>query len=324
MKASVIGIGGLHFGNLCDQSVTSRIIHSALDTGINFIDTAPMYGNGFSEGYIARAIKGKRQDVILATKVGLVPNAAADGTFGVSVVPLNEQTIRASLEKSLQALETDYIDLYQVHAFDPTTPIEETMSTLTSLVREGKVRYIGCSNYLHGELEKTATTATVNGGTPFVSFQAHYNMIERRGETEVLPSCHNLKVGFICNRPLARGILTGKYKTNQPIPEGSRAVISYRIRRWLSEPTLRMVGALDDWARQRGHTVAELAISWLLAQSCVAVVVIGTRNLTQLEENIHSVDWSLSRRELAEIDGIISRLGLMSQVKNMPETLFEM
>ncbi|MDO8568369.1 MAG: aldo/keto reductase, partial [Dehalococcoidales bacterium] len=286
LKASVLGIGGLHFGNLCDQATTTRIIHQALDTGINFIDTAPMYGNGYSEGYIGNAIRGYRHDVLIATKVGLEPKITRDGTDGVSVVPLDEKNIRSSVDKSLRALGTDYIDLYQVHAFDPNTPVEATMATLDALVKEGKIRLIGCSNYLRGEIELASAAEAKNGWTQFVSFQTHYNLIERRAEQEVIPSCHALGVGIICNRALARGILTGKYKPSQPLPEGSRAVTSYRIRRWLSEGTLRLVAALDEWAQKHSRTVIELAIAWLLAKPDVSVVLVGVRDIHQLEINV--------------------------------------
>lgn len=320
LKISVLGIGGLHFGNYCDQETTNHIVHAALDSGINLIDTAPMYGNALSEEYIAAALKGRRTEAVIATKVGLVPVTNADGAFSVAVAPLNKKNIRENLEKSLRNLQTDYIDLYQVHAFDNTTPVAETLDTLKLLVREGKTRFIGCSNYLKGELEKTATA---KGGTPFISFQAHYNMIERRAETEVLPECRKAHVGMICNRPLARGILTGKYRAGALLPEGSRAVSSYRIRRWLSEPTLELVAGLQKWSAMRGHSVTELAIAWLLAQPGVASVLNGVRNLTQLEENIRAVNWALTRNELEEIDGIINSVGLMVQVGSMPETLFE-
>jgi aryl-alcohol dehydrogenase-like predicted oxidoreductase len=322
LKPSVLGVGGLHFGTLCDQATATSIIHRALDAGVNFIDTAPLYGDGYSEGFIGNAIKGRRHNVIIATKVGLVPSMAQDGTFGVSVIPLNKKSILSSVEGSLRALGTDYIDLFQVHAYDPNTPVEETMATLDRLVQEGKVRCIGCSNYLRGELKK-ATAAVRKGGVRFASFQAHYNLIERRAEQEVFPDCHKLGVGIICNRPLSRGILTGKYKPAQPLPQDSRAVSSYRIRRWLSESTLLLVSALEELALNDGRTVAELAIAWLLAQNGVSVVLAGVRDLQQLEVNIRATNWILSSKELARIDEIIDKMNLMVQVKAMPETLFE-
>jgi len=282
-----------------------------------------MYGGGFSEACIRNGIEGHRSDFLIATKVGLEPRTAEDGTFGVSVVPVNETNIRTSIEKSLRALGTDYIDLYQVHAFDPNTPVEETMAALDALVQEGKVRFIGCSNYFPGELELTAEVASKQGWTQFVSFQAHYNLLERRAEEELAPGCRALGVSIVCNRALARGITTGKYKHNQPLPEGSRAQTSYRIRRWLSERTLCLVAALNEFAEQRGRTVTELAIAWLLARPGVSVVLAGMRNLHQLETNVRAAEWTLSEEDMEEVDTIIERMEMMPQVKAMPETFFE-
>jgi aryl-alcohol dehydrogenase-like predicted oxidoreductase len=321
--ASVLGIGGLHFGVFCDQATTARIIHRALDLGVNFIDTAPMYGNGHSETFIRNAIKGHRHEVLLSTKVGLKPLIAPDGTFGTSVAPLTKDYIRSSLEDSLRTLRTDYIDLYQVHAFDPKTPIEESIETLDMLIKEGKVRFVGCSNYNHTELDLVSSVVSKHGWTQFASFQVHYNLIERRAEQNIVPACHALGLGIICNRALARGILTGKYESDKPLPEGSRAATSIRVRRWLSEPTLHLVAALDEFALERGHTVTELAIAWLLARPDISVVLAGMRNLGQLETNAHATEWSLSDEDLAEIDATIENSGLTSQVNTMPETFFE-
>lgn len=321
--ASVLGIGGLHFGVFCDQATTTRIIRRALDLGVNFIDTAPMYGHDHSETFIKNAIHSRRHEVLLSTKVGLEPRIAPDGTLGVSVVPLTRAHIRSSLENSLRALGTDYIDLYQVHAFDPQTPIEETMEALDALVREGKVRFIGCSNYNHAELELVWAAVARCGRTQFSSFQVHYNLIERSAEQSIIPACRALGVGTICNRALARGILTGKYKPNQPLPEGSRAVTSQRVRRWLSERTLRLVVALEEFARERGHTVTELAIAWLLRKPDVSVILAGMRNLDHLETNVRAIEWTLSDEDLIEIDDIIQNFGLMTEVEVMPETFFE-
>ena len=323
LMTSVLGIGGLHFGVFCDQATTTHIIHWALDLGVNFIDTAPMYGERHSETFIRNAINGRRHEVLLSTKVGLKPLIAPDGTFGVSVAPLTKDYIRSSLEESLCALGTDYIDLYQIHAFDPKTPIEESMETLNMLVREGKVRFIGCSNYNHTELDLVSSVAAKRGWAQFASFQVQYNLIERRAEQDIVPACRALGLGIICNRALARGILTGKYKLNQPIPEGSRAVTSIRVRRWLSQDTLGLVAALDEFAQERGHTVTELAIAWLLAKPDISVVLAGMRNLSQLETNVYATEWSLSDEDLAEIDATIENSGLTSQVNTMPETFFE-
>lgn len=320
---SALGIGALHFGVYLDQAASTRIILRAHELGVNFIDTAPMYGNGDSEKYIRKAIEGHRHEFLISTKVGLVPKIAPDGTFGCCVAPMTPDYIRSCLEKSLIDLGTDYIDLYQVHAFDPDRPVEDTLRTLDSLVREGKVLYTGCSNYNHIELELASSAAKRNGWTEFVSFQVQYSLTERRAEQDIAPSCHNHGVGILCNRALSRGILANKYKPNQPLPEGSRASMSYRVRQWLSESTMLLVEDLNEFARKRGHTSAELAIAWLLTRPDVSIVLAGMRNLEQLEINVRGTEWSLSEEDLREIDAIIEKHNLMSQVNSMPETFFE-
>ncbi len=322
-KPSVLGVGGLHFGVFCDQATTNLIIHRALDLGVNFIETAPMYGQGLSEEYIKNAVDGQRDQVFLSTKVGLEPRTMPDGSFGVSVVPLTQDRIRTSLGQSLRALGTDYIDLLQIHAFDAETPVEETMETLDALVREGKARAIGCSNYNPCELQKVIDAGQDRHWRQLDSFQVHYNMIERRAEDELVSACRELNMSMICNRTLARGILGGQYRPHQPPPEGSRAATSDRVKRWLSEPTVRLVQALFEFARGQGRTVAELSIAWLLTRSEVSVVLAGMRNLDQLKNCAAAVDWELSSDELAEVDRIIANEDLTDQVWSLPEVFFE-
>lgn len=323
LEASVLGVGGLHFGVFCNQQETTRIISRALDLGINFIDTAPMYGNGNSERFIKNAIKGRRKQVLISTKVGLEPHFLKEGTFGVKVVPLKKIVIRQSVEKSLANLGIDYIDLYQVHAFDATTPMEETAEALKELVDEGKIRFAGCSNYDYAEFIDTATTARENKLLRFVSLQCHYNLIERRAEQEIVPACIEHNCSIICYRALCRGILTGKYKLNQPLPEGSRAHISNRVRRWLSKDTLMLTQALEGFALSRGRSLTEVAIAWLLNRPAVAVVLAGMRSIEHLEVCCKSTDWHLSKAEMEEIDKIISSLSLTAQVNSLPETFLE-
>jgi len=323
LATSALGIGGLHFGVYCDQARTTEIIHNAIGKGINFIDTAPMYGNGSSERFIGRAVRGSRHKVMLSTKVGLAPKNEPDGKFSVSIDPLTGQNIRRSLENSLSAFGTDYIDLYQLHAFDPNAPIEETMCTLDSLVREGKTRFIGCSNYDHNEFEIAFKTASEREWANFVSFQVQYNLIERRAERDIMPLCGARGIGVICNRALARGVLTGKYKKNEPFPSQSRASTSIRVRRLLSEENLNLISALDDFAKERGRSLAELAISWLLSKEQISTVLVGVRDLEQLKNCVEAVDWKLSDNDLNCIDEVIERLGLTGKVKENPEVFFE-
>jgi aryl-alcohol dehydrogenase-like predicted oxidoreductase len=322
-KASVLGLGALHFGVFLDRGETSRVVRQALDRGINFIDTAPMYRRGQSEAFIRQAIAGRRQEVLIATKVGLEPKMGGDGTFGVSVVKLDEKRIRTSLEESLRNLGTEYIDLYQVHAFDRSTPPEETLSVLDRLVQEGKVRFIGCSNYNPGELVTMAETGAKRGGSRFISLQNHYNLIERRSEGEILPLCRSLNLGMICNRALCRGILSGKYKLHHPPPAGSRAATSHRVKRLLAESTVLLAERLDEFARNHGHTLAEMAIAWLLAKREVSIVLAGVRNGDQLDSCIRATEWRLSPAALQEIDGMVEEMGLFPRVRAMPETYLE-
>lgn len=323
LKTSALGVGALHFGVFCDQEATTRIIQRALDLGMNFIDTAPMYGNANSESFVKNAIKGRRSEVIIGTKVGLEPHFLADGTFGVEVVALNKRNIRHSVEKSLSNLGTDYIDLYQIHAFDASTPVGETMEALEELIREGKIRFAGCSNYDDAELNDAVKAADRQKLVRLVSLQCHYNLIERRAEQAIVPTCIEKNCSIICYRALCRGILTGKYKYNQPFPEGSRAQISNRVRRWLSKETLLLTQAIENYAQKYSRTLSELAISWLLSRPGVATVLVGVRDIKQLEVCARATDWRLTKADLHEIDKTINELGMTSQVRSLPETFLE-
>ncbi len=323
LNASVIGLGSLHFGVFMNQKESSNIINHALNRGINFIDTSPIYGNGKSESFIKNAIKDRRDEVILSTKVGLKPITREDGTFGVDVERLTKNNIESSLDKSLRALGTDYIDLYQLHAFDPETPIEETMEIVDKLIEDGKIRFIGCSNYNLEELNTVCKVVEENRWKNFSSFQVHYNLMERRAEEELVPRCRELGNTIIVNRALAKGILTGKYKLNKPLPKNSRGVISMRIRGWLDEKTLLLIQELENFAKECGHTATELAISWLLSRNPNALVLAGVRNSGHLNTWINAVGWVLSNKDMKEIDGIIEDLNLMSQVESRPDTFFE-
>ncbi len=236
---------------------------------------------------------------------------------------MRKEIIRQSLEKSLINLGTDYIDLYQVHAFDSSTAIEETLEELEKLTKEGKIRFVGCSNYDHREFNYAAKIADKEKLLRFVSLQCHYNLIERRAESEIVPACIERNCSIICYRALGRGILTGKYKYNQPLPEGSRAQISNRVRHWLSKDTLMLTQALDDFARDCGHTLTELAITWLLTRPAVGMVLAGMRNIESLETCCKAVDWQLSKEELEKVERIIEGLFLTEQVSALPETFLE-
>ena len=323
MEASTIGLGALHFGVFLDQEETTRIVHHAIENGVNFIDTAPMYGNGNSELFLRNALKDYRHRVILSTKAGLEPVIRKDGSFGVEIATLKEEYIRRSVEKSLQRLGVDYIDLFQLHAFDWSTPFEETMKTLDSLVQEGKIRAVGCSNYNKQELFRALSVIETYGHTPLSTLQCHYNVIEQRARRELIGNCRNKQIGVICNRGLARGILTGKYKFGRPPPERSRGVESLRIRECLSRETLDLVQDLRSWASRHERSVVEFALAWLLSREEISVALVGVRNIEQLNKCIRAADWSLGNGEFAEIDKIIDRMGLSNQVNSLPEVFLE-
>jgi aryl-alcohol dehydrogenase-like predicted oxidoreductase len=256
--------------------------------------------------------------VLISTKAGLRPIVNKDGIFGVEVEALTKANISRSVEKSLERLETDHVDLFQLHAFDDRTPISETLGVLEDLKKQGKIRAYGCSNYGPEQLESTLAQ-----GAGFSSCQVHYNLIERRAEEKLSRTCEAKGIGMICNRALARGLLSGKYKKDQPVPEGSRAATSQRIRRTLDVQSLDLVATLERYAASRGHSAVELALAWLLSRKFVAVVLIGARDARQLEGCVKALEWKLSGQDLSQIDQLIERSGQMPKVLANPETFFE-
>ncbi len=321
--SSVIGLGALHFGVYLDEGDAIGMVHHALASGVNFIDTGPLYGNGMAETIVGKAIKGRRGKCLLSTKVGLARNTRPDGTFGVEVVPLRPERIRAALEKSLRELQTDYIDLFQFHAFDDSTALEESFETMDRLVQEGKILAVGASNYDANELLRVISTIRANNWLPLAALECHYNAIERRAESQILPICREWQISIIPYRSLARGILTGKYTPEGTIPEHSRAVDSWRVRRLLDDATLRLVGALSSYARENGHSVTELAIAWHLSRQETGSVLIGARNQAQFDECAKATSWQLNASQLQEIDTIIENEGRSQFVAKSPDVFFE-
>ena len=317
--ASVLGMGALHFGIYLDAAESERLVHEALDLGVTFFDTAPLYGRGESESHLGRALAGRRQRLIISTKVGLAPATLPDGRFSVTVTPLNAAQMRISVEQSLHNLGIETIDLLQLHAFDPHTPLSETFEAVTRLVAEGKVRWVGCSNYSEEQLEEAAAS----GVMPFVAFQCHYNMVERRAGTHIAPACQRYGLGILCNRALARGILTARYRPGAPPPSGSRGADSERVRHGLTPELLTLILDLDAWARDHGHTVTELALAWLLTQPGVSVALAGTRTSCQLAACARAADWELSTADLEAVDDIVAAHGLTERIRALPQTFFE-
>ncbi|HET7233937.1 MAG TPA: aldo/keto reductase, partial [Longimicrobium sp.] len=256
LEVSVVGLGCNNFGGRLDAQQTASVVDAALDAGINFLDTADIYGRTQSEVYLGRALKGRRERVVLASKFGMKVDEQRRGA--------RPEYVRRACEDSLRRLETDYLDLYQLHTPDASVPIADTLGALDELVKAGKVREIGCSNFSPGQLRE-AEDAVRPGGARFVSVQNEYSMIHREPERGVLDTCEQLGIAFIPYFPLASGLLTGKYRRGQPTPQGAR-LAEERFTAMRSERNLELVERLVAFAEARGYTLLELAFSWLLAR----------------------------------------------------------
>jgi aryl-alcohol dehydrogenase-like predicted oxidoreductase len=299
LRVSALGLGGSTFGRQCDAALTARVVGRALDLGINFVDTADVYADGLSETYLGRAVRDRRREVVLATKVGGPTSAAPNGRG------LSRAHIMNAVEDSLRRLDTDVIDLYQCHLPDEDTPIEETLRALEDLVRQGKVRYVGCSNFAAWQVCAAVWTADLRALTPLVSVQPRYNMLDRTIETELLPLCRQYGIGVIPYHPLAAGILTGKYRAGEPPPAGTRFAGAPALQEQLTEERLAVVTRLDGWARDHGHRVAELAFAWLRSRPEVSTIIAGATSVAQVEANVAAQDWQLTPAEVQEIEALV-------------------
>ncbi|MCB8941176.1 MAG: aldo/keto reductase [Ardenticatenaceae bacterium] len=300
VRVSVIGMGTNQFGRKVDQAGVNDVIDAALDLGINFIDTADVYTGSDSETTLGHALKGRWDKFVLATKVYF---KVGDGPndYGAS-----RYHIMNGVEASLRRLQSDHIDLYQMHRWDPLTPIEETMRALDDLVSSGKVRYIGASAYAAWQLAQANMLADMRGWSRFVTVQSHYHMLEREVEKEVIPYCQAENVGFIPYFPLAGGFLTGKYTREAGAPEGSRGESSQYVQAYMTDANYTKVEKLTTWAQEREHTMAELAHAWLLAQPQVCSVISGLTRLEHLQQNAKAADWQLTAEEVNEINNILA------------------
>ncbi|MDP8244282.1 MAG: aldo/keto reductase [Candidatus Hinthialibacter antarcticus] len=323
LHSSILGLGALHFGVFLDEKESTLLLNNALDQGITFIDTAPLYGNGQSEAIVGSALKGRRDEVILSTKAGLIPTKRADGSFAVKLDSLTEKSLRSHVESSLRALRTDRIDLFQLHAFNPSTPLDETLGALDALKQEGKILAYGCSNFSPSQLNAINRIADACKYNRMVSYQAHFNMIERRVDVEARPLCVQENTGIICNRALARGLLTGKYIRGQAAPPESRAATSQRVSRWLTESTYSLVESLSEIATCYGKTLVELAIAWLLSRLGVCTALVGVRNNAQLTECVNGASWVLEKDEVQQIDESIRSLKLWDYIHSLPKEYLE-
>jgi aryl-alcohol dehydrogenase-like predicted oxidoreductase len=300
LLVSVVGLGCNNFGGRIDLEASRSVVHKALDLGITLFDTADMYGNqGGSEECLGQILGDRRKDIVLATKFGIAMDAAE------TLKGASRRYIMTAVEASLNRLKTDWFDLYQLHRPDKLTPIEETLRALDDLVRQGKVRYIGCSNMPSWQVVEAQWTARHLGLNAFVSCQDEYSLLARDIERELLPAMQACGMGLLPYFPLASGMLTGKYRRNAPKPEGARLSYMQGLSdRYMTEANWQIVERLADFCATRGHSLLELAFSWLAAQPAVASVIAGATKPGQVEENVRAADWALTAEELTEIDGI--------------------
>jgi len=298
LEVSAIGLGTNNFGRRVDAAGTARVLAEALDKGVTFIDTANIYSGGQSEDFIGQAIQGKRDQYIIATKAAMKIDNGPNG------IGASRHHLFREVEKSLTRLRTDYIDLYQIHRADPSTPIEETLHALNQLVAQGKVRYIGCSNYASWQLCEAIWTSRERNLVSFSTVQPQYSMLDRRVESELVPFCQTYGIGILPYFPLSNGFLTGKYHRGQDAPGGTR--LAENDRGMLSDANFDILEALESFAQARDHTILDLAFAWLLANPAVTSVIAGATKPEQVAANAATVGWKLSPQDLVEIDTILS------------------
>ena len=295
LDVSVVGLGCNNFGRRLDVKATAKVVKAALDEGINFFDTADVYGGTASEEFLAKALGKRREKVIVATKFGMKVDDNRKGA--------RPEYVKQACEDSLRRLRTDYIDLYQLHTPDKSVPIADTLGALDDLVQEGKVREIGCSNFTADQLHE-ADAAVQMGCARFVSVQNEYSLLHREPGKGVLAECAALNISFIPYFPLANGLLTGKYRKNQPLPQGSRITDGWHSE-LLTEENLDKVEQLIAFAESRGHTILELAFSWLLSREMVSSVIAGATSPEQARANANAGEWDLTEAELEQVNRIV-------------------
>ena len=301
LMVSELCLGTMTFGRELDEEGSGEIIARFLEAGGNFVDTADVYENGTSEEIVGRAIKDARRDeLVLATKVRF---PMGDGPNDVG---LSRKHILAGCEASLRRLGTDYIDLYQVHTWDALTPLEETLSTLTDLVRQGKVRYIGVSNFTGWQLMKALYVSELGGFERFVSLQPQYSLVERNIEREILPVCREEGLGVIPWSPLGGGFLSGKYRRDEPPPQDSRIAeaVESMEEHWdrrATERNWRTLDVVGEISEETGKSYAQISLNWLLRQEGVTAPIIGARRMDQLEDNLGAAGWKLSEEQVARL-----------------------
>ena len=297
---SAVGIGCNNFGAKCDEAATRAVVHACLDAGITLFDTADMYGNrGGSETLLGRILGHHRKDIVLASKFGL---PMGEGPY---LNGAGRHYIMRAVEDSLRRLRTDHLDLYQVHRPDPATPIEETLRALDDLVRDGKVRYVGCSNFAGWQLAEAEWAARAGGTVRFISAQNEYSLVDRRIEGELVPAANAYGVGILPYFPLANGLLTGKYQRNHAMPDGARMTERpTRAEEVLTDRNWTSAEKVADYAAARGHSLLEAAIGWLASQDHVPSVIAGATTAEQVAQNAAAADWRMTAEEIADINAL--------------------
>jgi aryl-alcohol dehydrogenase-like predicted oxidoreductase len=301
LKVSQVGLGCNNFGMRIDQAQTQAVVDAAIEAGITLFDTADIYGGTQSEVFLGNALGKRRRDIVLATKFGMRIGDDERKRGG------SRRWIMQAVEDSLQRLGTDYIDLYQFHQPDPDTPMGETLRALDDLVTQGKVRYIGNSNFTGWQIADADWTARTEHRTRFISAQNLYSLLERKVEHEVLPACEHFGLGFLPFFPLASGLLSGKYRRGEPPPQDSRlAAWGSRGAQALNEKNFDKVEKLTAWAEERGHTILELAFAWLLGHPAVSSVIAGATSPEQVRTNAAAGGWKLTPEEVKEVSEVVA------------------
>jgi aryl-alcohol dehydrogenase-like predicted oxidoreductase len=303
LQVGVVGLGCNNFGGRLDQAATKDVVDAALTAGVTLLDTADIYGGARSETFLGRVLRGRRDQVVLATKFG--HPSREDGLAGA-----RPETVRAALEASLRRLGMDHVDLYQLHMPDPDVPIEETLGALGEAVEAGLVREIGCSNLGADQLREADEAAQRHGLPRFVSVQNEYSLLHRAPEADVLPWCEREGVAFLPYFPLLSGILTGKYRRGAPLPAGARVTGSDRWRALLTDEVYEVVERLATFAEEHGRELIDLAFAYLVARGAVASVIAGATTPEQVRRNVQAGAWELSEAQLAEVGGILDEAGV--------------
>jgi aryl-alcohol dehydrogenase-like predicted oxidoreductase len=303
LVVSVVGIGCNNFGRKLDADGTREVVDAAFDAGITLFDTADIYGSrrGASEECLGAALKGRRDEIVLATKFGMSMDGLNGNDFGARG---SRRYIVRAVESSLRRLETDHIDLYQMHESDPATPIDETLAALDDLVRSGKVRYLGNSNFAGWQIADADWTARAGGLTPFISAQNQYSLLHREVETEVVPACEQFGIGLLPFFPLDSGLLSGKYRRDEKPAAGTRLSLE-RYQRWLDGADWDTIEALTAFGAERGHSLLDVAIAGLAARPAVSSVIAGATTAEQVHANAAAGAWQLTADDIVKLDEIL-------------------